>query len=164
MTNPGVQSCSCEAIPEGKAHILHLNSHFMHTYTETHTDTHSQTQTHRHTNIALSFNFFPHLSSYSSYPTHLFYAFVRVCLCSSVSFKFPLYSPCFLLSFSFCLFILLPLLKCWFWPGMCCSAGVHARAEQQAQWPADRAPVPGFAILPPRGPALGFWKRELEMM
>ena len=107
----------------------------IHAHRDTHRYTLTDTQTHRHTHTAFSLNFFPHLSSYSLYPTHLFYAFVCVCLCSSVSFKFPLHSPCFLLSPSVylapspeMLVLARHVLQCWR-PLLCGAAGLAARRQ-----------------------------------
>lgn len=140
ITKQRVGLYSYEIIPEGRAHTLHFNPHFLTMYTHT-------------AHVAFSLNFSFHaLSSYSfSYSVVLH---ICECLCSSVSFKCPLHSPPPFSSLSpfICLSYSLSC-KCWFWPVTCCSVGIHACAEQQIWLPADKvvACVPSFSVCLPRG-------------
>lgn len=120
-----------KTVPEGRAHILHFNSLSVCARVSMYTYTH----------IAFSLSLFliRYLSWFPFCPlTCLTHLCAGVCLCCSV--KFPLHPPPFF-SLSLYLFILLPLLSCWFWPVMCHSAGVRhgiAALFHRACFPGNR--------------------------
>lgn len=126
VTNPRVEPCSYETIPEERARILHFNSLFVYTHT------------HTHITFSLNLFFFPYLSSYPFCPTPLSYAFVSVfmLLCFFyISFTFfPL--PSLSLLSSVCL---APSPAMLVLAAVRCSVGIHACAEQHDWLPAGKA-------------------------